>query len=452
MVGDMVMVGLSWLAAYQIRFSSGIAVPLGVPDYDAYLFPLAVILPLWLVLFRSFGLYSPRRFGSIYRESQLVLRATGLGLLALVSLTFFFREFSYSRGVVLLFAAISASSAVGLRLGLRIVLRKLRRRGYNLRFVVVVGSGGLSEQVIDRVHSHPESGVRILGLFSEAVVRSGRVRGIPVLGNYAAVKSYIAENRVDQVVLALGRDEGGLLEKLVGELDEEATNVMFVPDLMHIMTLKSSVEELEGLPVIHLSATPLVGWASVRKRALDLAIALPVFVLLLPFQAVIVGMIAMTSGFPVFYRQERMGFDGRLFNMIKFRTMERDAEIESGPVWATQGDLRRTSVGRFLRRWSLDELPQLWNVLRGQMSLVGPRPERPVFIEVFRREVPGYMLRHRIKAGMTGWAQVHGFRGDTSIRDRLDHDLHYIRNWSIGLDARILVKTLRHVLVDRSGV
>ena len=452
MIGDMAVVGLSWLGAYQIRFSSGLAVPQGVPDFEAYLFPLAVILPLWLLLFRSFGLYSPRRFGSLYRETQLVLQATGLGLLALLSLTFFFREFSYSRGVVLLFAAISASTAVGLRLGLRIALRKLRRRGFNLRFVVVVGSGGLSEQVIDRIHSHPESGVRILGTFSEAVVRSGRVRGVPVLGNYSAVQPYIAANRVDQVILAMGRDEGGLLEKLVGELDQEATNVMFVPDLMHIMTLKSSVEELEGLPVIHLSATPLVGWASVYKRALDLAVALPALALLLPFLAVVAGSIAMTSGFPVFYRQDRMGFDGRLFSMIKFRTMQRDAEIESGPVWATEGDLRRTPVGRFLRRLSLDELPQLWNVVRGQMSLVGPRPERPVFIEVFRRELPGYMLRHRIKAGMTGWAQVHGFRGDTSARDRLDHDLHYIRNWSIALDVRILAKTLRHVLVDRSGI
>jgi exopolysaccharide biosynthesis polyprenyl glycosylphosphotransferase len=209
-----------------------------------------------------------------------------------------------------------------------------------------------------------------------------------------------------------------------------------------VLTLRSSVEDLDGLPTINLRDTPLVGWAAVEKRAVDVAVTLPLTIVLAPLLAVLALAVRVTTGSPVLYRQQRMGLDGHVFDVIKFRTMRDDAEAETGPVWTSEDDPRRTRVGSFLRATNMDELPQIWNVLRGDMSLVGPRPERPVFIERFKREVPGYMLRHKVKAGLTGWAQVHGWRGDTSLHERIEHDIYYIQNWSPGLDVRILLMTL----------
>jgi exopolysaccharide biosynthesis polyprenyl glycosylphosphotransferase len=209
-----------------------------------------------------------------------------------------------------------------------------------------------------------------------------------------------------------------------------------------VLTLRSSVEDLDGLPTINLRDTPLVGWAAVQKRAVDVAVTLPLMLVLSPLLAVLALAVRVSTGSPIFYRQQRMGLDGRVFDMIKFRTMRDDAEAETGPVWTSEDDPRRTRVGSFLRATNMDELPQIWNVLRGDMSLVGPRPERPVFIERFKREVPGYMLRHKVKAGLTGWAQVHGWRGDTSLHERIEHDIYYIQNWSPGLDVRIMLMTL----------
>jgi len=224
-----------------------------------------------------------------------------------------------------------------------------------------------------------------------------------------------------------------------------------VPDLRHVLTLRSTVEDLEGLPVIGLRESPLVGMAAVRKRGFDLVGASLLLLLASPVLLLIALATRLGSDGPVLYGQERMGLDGRLFRMLKFRTMRAGAEAESGPVWTRADDPRRTRLGGFLRRTSLDELPQLWNVLRGEMSLVGPRPERPVFIERFRHEVPGYMLRHKVKAGMTGWAQVHGWRGDTSLHERIEHDIHYIQNWSVSFDLKILFRTVVHLVFGRNA-
>ena len=452
MLAELVLVAVAWLGAYGLRFETGLPAPLGVPEFSEYVTALVAILPIFFVLYRSHGLYDPRRTGSLLQEAGLILRATALAVVFMVTLGFILRSYFYSRTVVALFAVLVSSGTIALRVGVRFALRSLRRRGFNLRFVLVVGSGPLAEEIIGRLRAHPEAGLRVLGVLAERMPSGARkVGGVPVIGEYGGLKQVVAAGEVEQVFIALGRDEPDALEKVLADLDDEMVSVKLVPDLLHVMTLRSAVDDLDGLPIISLRDSPLEGWAAVQKRVFDLAIAGPGLVLAAPFLLAIAALVRLTSRGPAFYVQERMGLDGRLFRMAKFRTMAVDAEGDTGPVWSSSGDDRRTRVGRWLRRFSLDELPQLWHVMRGDMSLVGPRPERPVFIEEFRREIPGYMLRHKVKAGMTGWAQVHGWRGDTSLHQRLEHDIYYIQNWSLGLDLRILLLTIGSVVVDPDG-
>jgi exopolysaccharide biosynthesis polyprenyl glycosylphosphotransferase len=440
LLADLTLAGASWLAAYHIRFYAGIPAPLGIPDFGAYGLTLGLILPLWWLVFRARGLYGPRRTGSVLAEVGQVFVAVTSVVVIVVALTFFARKYFFSRGVLLLFYGISFVSVAGFRVASRKVIRELHRRGHSLSTVVVAGSGRLAEQVIDRIHQHPEAGLRVVGVLAdERHVK--RVHGVPVLGRYDQLKQILQLCAASQVILALPREESHHAERLLADLEDEVVDVRLVPDLMHVLTLRASVEDFGGLPVIGLRETPLVGWAAIQKRVFDVAAATLVLLIAAPLMAVIAVAVVATSGRPVFYRQERMGLDGRVFQMLKFRTMVPDAE-KHGPVWARAGDTRTTRVGDFLRRTGLDELPQLWNVLLGDMSLVGPRPERPIFIEQFRREVPGYMLRHKVKAGLTGWAQVHRWRGDTSLQERIEHDLYYIQNWSLGLDLRILFMTV----------
>jgi Undecaprenyl-phosphate glucose phosphotransferase len=443
LIADLTLVGGSWLLAYWIRFHTVLDAPLGVPPFDAYLPPLVVILPLWLVIFRSRDLYEPQRTGSLLREIGAVISATAVGVVVLVAVTFFLRSYFYSRGVIALFFVLSATSVISFRVMGRLTLRALRRRGYNQRYVLVVGSGRLTEEVIERIHAHRASGLCVNGILAEGASGPGRrIRGVPILGDYSRIKEILAGGGIDQVILALPRDESNRLEKVLADLDDEFVTVRLVPDLLQVMTLRSSVEDLDGLPMINLRDSPLVGWAAVTKRVFDVTVTSVGLVVMAPLMGLIALATWVTSGRPIFFVQERMGLDGRVFRMFKFRTMVRGAEKESGPVWARPRDPRRTRLGALLRRTSLDELPQLWNVVRGDMSLVGPRPERPTFIEQFRREIPGYMLRHKVKAGLTGWAQVCGWRGDTSLHARVEHDIYYIQNWSLGLDLRILSLTL----------
>lgn len=451
-LSDLVLVALAWLAAYYIRFHASLDAPRGIPGVRPYAELLVVILPLWAILLRSRGLYRPWRSRSLSPEVAALVAANGMGVIALVAISFFLRSYFYSRGVLLAFFTLATLSMIGFRLALRLALRTARRRGYNLRYVLVVGSGELAAGVIERIHGHPETGLRVVAALAESTGASGRtVHGVSVVGSVHDVKAALAEYGPDLVLIALPSSESRELEKIFAALDDEVVNVRIVPDLPAVMTLRAQVEELDGLPLISLREGPLVGWAAVQKRAFDILVCSLLAVPAAALAASIAIAIRLTSGSPVFYRQQRMGLDGRVFEMIKFRTMKDDAEVASGPVWTVAGDSRRTRLGALLRRTSLDELPQLWNVIRGDMSLVGPRPERPVFIEQFRREIPGYMLRHKIKAGLTGWAQVHGWRGDTSLHERVEHDLYYIQNWSLWLDVRILFMTLWRGIRQRNA-
>ena len=436
--GDVAIAVGAWLVAYAIaeRAGSPTLTPFAVHATAA----LGVV-PLWIGLLRRHGLYTPRRIDSPFRDLVSVVQAGTLVALVLIAFGFLARAEVVTRPVMVPFWMLAVAGSAFLHVGSRKLVRVIHRRGHYMHRVLVAGSGRLAEEVIQRIQDHPEAGLRVAGVIADDP-EIKRIGGVPVVGSSDRIKPVLQLSAATEVILALDHAESELAPDLLSALEDELVDVRLVPDLFQILTLRSSVEDLDGLPVIGLRQSPLIGWAAFQKRAFDIAVALAVLLVAAPAMALIALAIALRSGRPVLYRQRRVGLDGREFEMLKFRTMVRDAERETGPVWATQGDLRQTGVGRFLRKTSLDELPQLWNVLRGDMSLVGPRPERPHFIERFRREVPGYILRHKVKAGMTGWAQVHRWRGDTSLHERIEHDLYYIQNWSLALDIRIMLMTL----------
>ena len=450
LAGDLLLVAGSWLLAYLARFYViGPQSRHGIPPLEPYLLMLLPILIVWGIAFRAFDLYHPRRIGSRLSEVAGIAKASTVGALVLVSvMTFFFREYDYSRVVIVYFWIFSIVGVSFARYAFREALRVARRRGYNLRYALVVGGGELAAGVVRTLKARPDTGIQILGLVGDD---KRAAAGVQSLGGFADLRALLDAHEVDHVILALAHEEYGRLGGLLEAIGDEPVTIHVVPDLGRFTSLRGGVEEFEGLPFVHLRESPLYGWSRVAKRAFDVVFSLAVLALLSPVLVALAAAVRLTSRGPVLYGQERMGLDGQRFRMMKLRTMRVDAERESGPVWAAAGDDRRTPIGAFLRRFSLDELPQFVNVLRGEMSVVGPRPERPVFVERFRRTVPGYMLRHKVKSGVTGWAQVHGLRGNTSLEKRIEYDIEYIERWSFWLDLKIIGLTLVRVLFDRNA-
>jgi len=443
LASDLMLIGACWVEAYFLRFYvvGPFPLQLGLPDFEGYALQLMPILAVWTVAFRTFGLYRPRRLGSYLSEWIDVAKASTVGVLVLIAImTFFFRGYEYSRLVILYFWVLSIVTVSLSRAVFREALRFARRRGHILRHGLIVGSGEVAAEVVRMLRRRPDVGIQLRGLVGDRPEVPGE--RVPWLGAYKDLRPILDANRVDIVFLALPHEEYGLLSHVLGAIGDDPVTIHFVPDVFGLVSLRGGIEEFEGVPLLHLRESPLHGWSKVLKRAFDVAFSLLAAALAAPVMLGIAIAIRLTSPGPILIRQERMGLDGRPFPMLKFRTMRPDAEAATGPVWAQPADDRRTPAGAFLRRWSLDELPQLFNVLRGEMSLVGPRPERPFFVDEFRRKIPGYMLRHKVKAGMTGWAQINGWRGNTSLEKRIEYDLYYIERWSLGFDLKILVRTI----------
>jgi|KBSSwiStaDraftv2_1062776.scaffolds.fasta_scaffold130777_2 Undecaprenyl-phosphate glucose phosphotransferase len=453
LASDLIATFVALAAAYWLRFDAEIIpVTKGVPSATSYLRLFPYIAAVWPLVFYFYGLYQVRRSRSSVEEGLAVLVATALATLLLIGIATFSRGFDYSRAVLALFFAADVLLVFAGRTAIRRYLEEAWRHGYGVRRVLVVGAGRLGRAVVDKLADHPEAGLRSVGFVDDDPEKRGvAYRGVPVIGPTSDAARIVEENRVDAVFLALPLDAHRAMLSVLKDVARTVADVRVVPDLLQHITFRAGVEDLDGLPVVHLTQVPLTGWMSLVKRTLDLAIAATALVLLSPLFAVIAIAIRLSEGPPVLYRQQRMGLDGRPFEIVKFRSMRRGAEDESGPTWAGPDDPRRTAVGRFLRRWSLDELPQLVNVVKGEMSLVGPRPERPEFVQEFKEKFPQYMVRHRVRAGITGWAQVHGWRGNTSLSKRIEYDLYYIENWSLALDLKILWLTLRYGLRHRNA-
>lgn len=441
---DVLLISACWILAYCLRFYTDFIRPApSMVPFSTYLWFLGIVVVVWSFAFKAFDLYRPRRIGSHLKEILDVARACTFSLFILIAITYLLRRFELSRLSFFYFWILSILG-LGLNRALfREALRFLRKKGYNLRYALIVGSGSTALDLVGRLEHHPELGIKIVGSLIEDPGKTGsKVSGIEVLGGFGDLKKIIRAHRIDILFIALPNDAQHHLESVLEGLSEEVLDVKIIPDLFRFATLRGGLDELDGLPIINLQGTPLYGWNRVLKRAFDVVFSIIGIVVFSPLLMVVAVLIKLTSPGPVFYVQERMGLDGRVFQMLKFRSMRMDAEKETGPVWAKLDDPRRTKVGAFLRKTNLDELPQLFNVLDGDMSMVGPRPERSAFVRDFRGRIPKYMLRHKMKAGITGWAQINGLRGDTSIEDRIRYDLSYINNWSIWFDLKILIMTL----------
>ncbi|HOX25254.1 MAG TPA: undecaprenyl-phosphate glucose phosphotransferase [Candidatus Krumholzibacteria bacterium] len=465
-IDAVVLVG-SFLLTYWLRFHSGlILVPLGIPPLGPYLLASLVIVLVFLAIFYGQGLYSARGGRRVERDFVELFRGVVLGSLLVLALTFFVRAMTFSRWFFGLFFWISWVGLCVGRVAARRVLARILHRGLRRTRLLLVGSNPMRERMLRTMRELPGLALEPIGwlrVIGEADPGPSRAAppllaageppaaedpppDLPCLGEVGDVREVVEARAVDRVVLTLRFDQLPLITRVAASLANLTTEVQWVPDLSELHTSKLRLREVAGIPFISVREVALSGADRIVKRTCDLVVSAVALVALSPLLAAIAVAVALTSRGPVIYRQARVGRDGREFTMAKFRTMRLDAEAQSGPVWAQVVDSRVTPLGRHLRRWSLDELPQFWNVLRGDMSLVGPRPERRVFVEQFSLEMPRYFERHRVKSGLTGWAQVNGLRGNTSIEDRTLYDLHYVENWSLWLDLRILLMTVHHVL------
>jgi len=446
----------AFAGAWFLRFELQV-VPLTktAPELGRYLELVPWVLLFFPLVFHFHGLYQVRRRRSRIDEAMSVLLAVVLATLILSGFTTWYRAplapgsveyFTYSRIFLAFFAGLEVPAVVAARNLLRTLRRRSRISGLEAQRILIVGAGKLGLETAQKLLAHRELGFEVVAFLDDDPNKVGvAFEGVPVIGPTKELDKVLAERRIDQVYLALPLEANKRTMKLLQTVGRECVEIKLVPDILQYATLKASLEDLDGTPVINLSQVPLQGWSSLVKRAVDVAVSGSGMLIGAPVFAAVAAAIWLEDRQPIFYHQERMGLDGRSFMIWKFRSMRRNAEATTGPVWAIRNDPRRTRVGSFIRKWSLDELPQLWNIFAGHMSLVGPRPERPIFVDTFRQRLPQYMLRHRVKAGLTGWAQVHGWRGNTSVRKRLEYDLYYIENWSLALDFKILWMTLRAV-------
>jgi len=450
----------AFIFAYALRFHSGIIpmlIPItkGIPPFTQYLLDLpfiALIVPLG---FQLQGLYRLRRGKSRVDDFFAVfvgrILAVLFGIVITLYVTVYFAnpaakargQFEVSQPVWAIFLVLNVALTYSSRELVREVLERRWRAGIGLKRILIAGSGELGRLVADKILEHRELGYQIIGFVDDKA--SGDhlgYRGLPLLGTIEEAAEIAAREAIDHLYVALPPEQHVQMLQLIDSTSREFVDVKVVPDLLQVIALRARLEDLDGVPVININDVPLQGFNSLVKRGLDIAFSSAMLVVLaIPFW-IIAALVKMTSKGDVFYRQERMGLDGKSFMIYKFRSMYDDAEAESGPVFASEHDPRRTPLGRLLRRSNIDELPQLWNVLKGDMSIVGPRPERPLFVAQFKHKIPSYMLRHKVKSGITGWAQVHGWRGNTSIEKRIEYDLYYIENWSVRLDLKIMWLTL----------
>lgn len=447
-VADALAVFIAIVLAYNYRFHvDRIPIPGSEPpDFNYYFAAAPLIAIVFVLTFASSGVYRIRRGRRLLDELFAIIGAAALAGLITLALMSLYRDFSYSR-LVLAYSVIIALALITIgRIILRQVLLMQQRRGIGIDRVLVVGTGTGSELLLHRMTMFPQYGYRVCGVLDDRLEVGTPFAGSTVVGRIEELPAQVREKAVDQVFLALPRASHDELLHLIKTCDDLQVDFRMLPDVFEVVTTAVSADMVDGIPLVGVHRSQVTGLGLVIKRAFDLVVSVLFVLLLSPLWLLLALAIRLASPGPVLYRQERVGKDGTIFTLLKFRSMVVDAEAETGPVFTSKDDARRTAVGRFMRRFSLDELPQLVNIIRGDMSLVGPRPERPYFVERFGAEVPRYLERHQVRPGITGWAQVNDLRGETSIADRTIYDLYYVENWSLSFDIKILLLTFGRVL------
>ena len=422
-----------------------------------YCVALIGIIPLYLMLYLACNLYTSKRVQGRRLEGGNIVKANTIGILIVMAAFFPLRDVIepikyYSRWMLAYFYVINIVLEIIARNLIRWCLRKIRRKGFNLRHLIFVGYSGAAEAFIDRILANPQWGYKISGILDDNKEPGYTYKGIAVLGSTDELEKILENNRLDEIALTLALREYYKLKRIVAICEKSGVHTKFVPDYNDIIPTRPYTEDLLGLPVVNIRHVPLTNsFNMICKRAMDIVGAIVAIIIFSPVMLVTAVLVKTTSKGPLIYKQERVGLHNQTFQMYKFRSMEVQSAKSEKRAWTVRDDPRVTKVGRVIRKTSIDELPQLFNILKGDMSLVGPRPERPFFVEKFREEIPRYMVKHQVRPGLTGWAQVNGYRGDTSIKKRIEYDLYYIENWTLGLVIKILFLTFFKGFVNKNA-
>ncbi len=449
---DASIIIIAYILAYYVRLESHIfpVDPLaGRLSWQIYMTPLIFIVPGYLILYAVFHLYTPKRVQGRRLEFSNIIKANSVGFLVFIMILYMIEILDFSRQMIMIFYVFNILLETLGRNAIRYILHSMRERGFNLKHILLVGYSRAAEAYIDRINANPQWGYIVRGILDDKVPAGTVYKGVKVIGRIDNLMIILPENRLDEIAITLSLTEYARLEEIVNMCEKSGVHTKFIPDYNHMIPTKPYTEDLLGLPIINIRNVPLTNTVNiVIKRIMDVIGAVCAIILFSPIMLFVAILIKVTSPGPIIYSQERVGLHSKTFRMYKFRSMEVKEEKNG---WTKKNDPRVTPIGKIIRKLSIDELPQLYNVLIGNMSLVGPRPERPFFVEKFREEIPRYMVKHQVRPGMTGWAQVKGYRGDTSIRKRIDCDLYYIENWSIGLDIKILFLTVFKGFINRNA-
>ncbi len=437
-----------WLSGYVKENDPGI----GILSVETYFAALAAIVPGYLILYNTFDLYSSKRTAKTIYEIFNIIKANTVGLLAVMVVLYAINIPDFSRGMVGVFYGINIVAESLMRKSVRYGLRRMRRKGYNVKHILLVGYSRAGEEYINKIKANPEWGYEVCGILDDHVPVGAVYKGVRVTGEIETLQTVLTDNQLDEIGITLSLSDYDRLEAIVKLCEKSGVHTKFIPDYNSVIPSRPYLEDLDGLAVVNIRRVPLNNMANMLiKRLVDIAGALAAIVLCSPFMLTAAIAVKVTSRGPLIFKQERVGLHNKPFQMYKFRSMEVQSDAEEKKGWTVKNDPRVTKVGRLLRSTSIDELPQLFNVLKGDMSMIGPRPERPLFVEKFREEIPRYMIKHQVRPGITGWAQVNGYRGDTSIKKRIEYDLYYIENWSMAFDMKILFLTFFRGFINKNA-
>ncbi|MCR4997260.1 MAG: undecaprenyl-phosphate glucose phosphotransferase [Butyrivibrio sp.] len=445
---DGLIIAGSYIVSYFIIKDPSI----GQYSQEEYFKYLIYVVPAFLFLYYMMQLYTSRRALKLWDEFIDIFEANVLGVLGLYVLLFVVNKSDYSRKLTVIFFAINVVATTVAHGLLRKFLQFIRKKGYNIKHILLVGYSRAAEGYINRILDNPQWGYVIAGVLDDFVPIGTSYHGIEVIGNIDKLAGYLQNSNFDEITITLPLNDYDRLEELVAQCENSGVHTKFIPDYSSLFPSNPFTEDVQGIPVINIRYVPLTNsFNRLAKRLVDIIGSLIGIILCSPVMFVVAFLIKSTDNGPILFKQERVGLNGKTFNMYKFRSMRVQTEAEEKKGWTTKDDPRVTTIGKFIRKTSIDELPQLFNILIGQMSIVGPRPERPQFVEKFKEEIPRYMVKHQVRPGLTGWAQINGYRGDTSIRKRIEYDLYYIENWSMMFDFKIIIGTIRYGIVNKNA-